>query len=109
MTERPPTSDQLRHDIDEGLTGDRSAASDPAAAPLGTDEEAAGAGPSGEEIAEARRLERAHGDSAHTNAASRAGSPAGDPAQGWQPSVMVLAAMTGLALAIAATLLVLPD
>jgi hypothetical protein len=37
------TSDQLKHDIDAGRTGDKVCASDPAAAPLGTDEEAAGA------------------------------------------------------------------
>jgi hypothetical protein len=35
-------ADQLRRDIDSGATGDKVRASDPAAAPLGTDEEAAG-------------------------------------------------------------------
>lgn len=34
--------DQLRHDIDQGRTGDKVRFPDPAAAPLGTDEEAAG-------------------------------------------------------------------
>ena len=34
------TTDQLRHDIDQGRTGDK--VPDPAVAPLGTDEEAAG-------------------------------------------------------------------
>ena len=34
--------EQLRSDIDRGRTGDKVEASDPAAAPLGTDEEAAG-------------------------------------------------------------------
>ena len=37
-----PTSDQIRHAIDHGHAGDKVAAVDPAAAPLGTDEEAAG-------------------------------------------------------------------
>lgn len=37
-----PTTDQLRAAIDRGHTGDKVLASDPAAAPLGTDEEAAG-------------------------------------------------------------------
>ena len=36
------TSEQLRADIDSGRTHDKVAHSDPAAAPLGTDEEAAG-------------------------------------------------------------------
>jgi hypothetical protein len=34
--------EQLRSDIDHGRTGDKVEVSDPAAAPLGTDEEAAG-------------------------------------------------------------------
>ena len=34
--------DRLRADIDAGSTGDKSPGGDPAAAPLGTDEEAAG-------------------------------------------------------------------
>lgn len=36
------TPDQLRDDIDSGRTGDKVPGADPAAAPLGTDEEAAG-------------------------------------------------------------------
>ena len=39
------TTDRLRSDIDSGRTGDKVAASDPAAAPLGTDDEAAGRPP----------------------------------------------------------------
>ena len=35
-------AEQLRHAIDQGLTGDKVRHLDPAAAPLGTDEEAAG-------------------------------------------------------------------
>ena len=38
-------ADQLRSDIDHGRTGDKVAFPDPAAAPLGTDDEAAGAAP----------------------------------------------------------------
>lgn len=37
-----PNPDQLRARIDEGATGDKVPASDPAAAPLGTDAEAGG-------------------------------------------------------------------
>ncbi|WP_363349844.1 hypothetical protein [Methylocystis echinoides] len=44
-----PTSDALRIRIDRGLAGDKVANPDPAAAPLGTDAEAAGAPPSEQE------------------------------------------------------------
>ncbi|MBS7539496.1 hypothetical protein [Ancylobacter lacus] len=52
-----PTVDRLRHDIDRGLTGDKVPFPDPAAAPLGTDDEAAGTPASPEAIAHARRVE----------------------------------------------------
>ena len=42
MAAKKATIDQLRDDIDRGRTGDKVNFSDPAAAPLGTDEEAAG-------------------------------------------------------------------
>ena len=51
------TTDRLRFDIDSGRTGDKVAAPDPAAAPLGTDEEAAGTPPSREAIELTRRKE----------------------------------------------------
>jgi hypothetical protein len=51
------TSAQLRQDIDSGRTGDKVAAPDPAAAPLGTDEEAAGTPPSPEDVALTRAAE----------------------------------------------------
>lgn len=43
----PPTADaqRLRHEIDSGRTGDKIPVEDPAAAPLGTDDEAAGTRP----------------------------------------------------------------
>ena len=40
---RRPTSDRLRKEIDSGRTKDKVDHSDPAAAPLGTDDEAGGA------------------------------------------------------------------
>lgn len=46
-----PTTDQLRDRIDKGLTGEKVPVSDPAAAPLGTDDEAAGAPPTLQERA----------------------------------------------------------
>lgn len=51
--------DQLRHDIDSGRTGDKVAFPDPAAVPLGADEEAAGTPVSGQAAAAARRIETA--------------------------------------------------
>jgi hypothetical protein len=51
------TADRLRADIDMGRTGDKIPNSDPAAAPLGTDEEAAGTPLSPTAIAMARRAE----------------------------------------------------
>jgi hypothetical protein len=53
------TSAQLRADIDSGRTGDKVPALDPAAAPLGTDEEAAGTPTAPEMLAMARSEERA--------------------------------------------------
>ncbi|MBY6264655.1 hypothetical protein EI613_22430 [Azospirillum sp. 412522] len=47
--DRPTTpsaeANRMRADIDQGLTGDKVPATDPAAAPLGTDDEAAGTTP----------------------------------------------------------------
>jgi hypothetical protein len=51
------TSEQLRHDIDSGLTGDKAPGFDPAAAPMGADAEAGGAAPTAAEIAQAREAE----------------------------------------------------
>jgi hypothetical protein len=51
------TVDRLRADIDAGRTRDKVAASDPAAAPLGADEEAAGTPLRADAVALARRQE----------------------------------------------------
>lgn len=53
------TTDQLRRDIDEGRTGEKVAEPDPAAAPLGCDDEAAGRPADAETLAELRAFERA--------------------------------------------------
>lgn len=53
----PPTSDQLRGEIDAGESGDKHAHTDPAAAPLGSDDEAAGRPPTTEDVATARQQE----------------------------------------------------
>lgn len=52
-----PTTQQLLRDINRGLTGDKIPVQDPAAAPLGTDDEAAGTSPSPDEIGDARERE----------------------------------------------------
>ena len=62
------TVDQLRADIDHGHTGDKVAGSDPAAAPLGADEEAAGTPVSPHQAAAARLQETS------TKRAARPGS-----------------------------------
>lgn len=54
---KPPTTSQLRRDVDSGRTGDKVAAPDPATVPLGTDEEAAGTPIPPEAVAQARERE----------------------------------------------------
>jgi hypothetical protein len=56
-TELPGNPDILRALIDRGLTYDKVAAPDPAAAPLGTDDEAAGTRITPAMVAEALRIE----------------------------------------------------
>lgn len=51
------TCERLRADIDSGRTRDKVGASDPAAAPLGTDDEAGGTPSTAEQVALARRHE----------------------------------------------------
>lgn len=56
--DKSSTADQLRRDIDRGRTRDKVAWPDPALAPLGTDEEAAGTPLAYRDIDVARRAER---------------------------------------------------
>jgi hypothetical protein len=51
------TTDRLRKDIDRGRSGDKVGVVDPAAAPLGTDEEAAGTPVPAEAVAQAHHQE----------------------------------------------------
>ena len=55
------TTDQLRADIDSGKAGDKIAFPDPAAAPLGTDDEAAGQPPTAGQLRLAVRYELGNG------------------------------------------------
>lgn len=55
--DEPTTSDRLREDIDRGRTGDKVDFPDPAAAPLGTDDEAAGDPATRDQVQMARQAE----------------------------------------------------
>ena len=55
--DRKVTADLLRHRIDRGMAGDKKGFPDPAAAPLGTNDEAAGTPPTAEQIALAHAQE----------------------------------------------------
>jgi hypothetical protein len=57
MKPRGPTTAQLRDAIDRGRTGSKVPHPDPAAAPLGTDEEAAGTPPAPDAVRTALRNE----------------------------------------------------
>jgi hypothetical protein len=62
--QRPPSGEvrnveRLRHAINAGKSGDKRPMRDPAAAPLGTDEEAGGTPPTPEQVAEAAQHEMA--------------------------------------------------
>lgn len=59
---------RLRDEIDRGGTGDKVAFSDPSAAPLGTDDEAAGTAPTAEQVRTARAAEAPREASAATKA-----------------------------------------
>jgi hypothetical protein len=98
------TTAQLQHDIDTGRTRDKAGGFDPAAAPLGTDEEAAGDPPSPELVALARREEcaRASGRGC-ASAATPAMAP--DARLGPQPG-LAIAAVAGLGAGVALAALV---
>jgi hypothetical protein len=65
---------QLRRDIDSGRTGDKVAAPDPAAAPLGTDDEAAGTTLSSEVVEMAQKEELRAGTEAAEKPAQMSGT-----------------------------------
>jgi hypothetical protein len=60
MPDENPTSDRLRDAIDRGEGGDKVNFSDPAAAPLGTDDEAAGTPPTEAQLRRAHEAEIEH-------------------------------------------------
>lgn len=101
MTSNPtidrPTTDKLRADIDRGRTGDKVPASDPAAAPLGTDEEAAGTPIPPQAIAHAHAQETA------TSARMPAGQsahPAPDRSRSRSRTALIVVVALGIVIAI---------
>jgi hypothetical protein len=83
-----PTSAQLKTDIESGRTGDKNPVRDPALAPLGTDDEAAGRPPSPARTALARHNE-------NTGRWLGGGSPLASTAQADGQPVLFLA-VTGV-------------
>ena len=97
--EAPTNWAQARAQIDRGETGDKIAAPDPAAAPLGTDAEAGGAATEAADIARSARLQM-QGTPAHSAAqAPRPSMPA--RLVPWLVVALALAAAIILALLIA--------
>lgn len=93
--ERPgPTTAQLRGDIQSGRTGDKVAGFDPAAAPLGADDEAAGTPPGPAEVAQARAQE---GKGARAERRPNASSPELQPdARTDRPPGVAMGAVIGV-------------
>jgi len=80
-----PTSTvaELKDDVDAGRTGDKTPGFDPAAAPLGVDDEAAGRPADPETVARMRRIEQGRSaGGALQNAANPERAPAGGPSGG---------------------------
>jgi hypothetical protein len=97
------TTARLKGDIDSGRDGDKSGGFDPAASPLGTDEEASGVRPDPALVARDRRQEDAvAGSSARENAASPELKPDG---QGVRTPYLV-PILIGVAAAIVVALIV---
>lgn len=82
----------LKRDIDAGLTGDKVAAPDPAAAPLGTDDEAAGTPITPAQLAMAQRTERLQGAQAGDRAADFGDKPEGTG----RATIVILAAVAAV-------------
>ena len=84
----------LKKDIDQGLTGDKVSFPDPAASPLGTDDEAAGTPNSPQQVAMARSIERTQG----AQAGSRAPDFGNDKRGPGRASIVIIAGVLALGL-----------
>jgi hypothetical protein len=100
MTDTPArsgaTTEQLKHAIDSGETADKVPGFDPAAAPLGTDDEAAGTPNSPAVVAEALDYERRpelarRQDKSQVTPADRSPAPDGSSVSAKRPPDMTLA------------------
>lgn len=89
---RRANSDMLRHEIDSGRTGSKVDFSDPAAAPLGTDDEAAGRPPEAAEVDKARAQEQFDRPSDLTRPRDRSGAVVGNGAA-WLLAVIAVVAI----------------
>ncbi len=100
MNRDAPTTDRLRHEIDQGR-GNKAPFPDPAASPLGTDDEAAGTPPSAEAIRTASVHELKPGQARSTrNTDERGRSPEGEEtkiAGGMRSLVIFVLAVCALA------------
>ena len=95
MAAKKTTIDQLRDDIDCGRTGDKVNFSDPAAAPLGTDEEAAGTPLDPTVVAMVRDRELAKAPDRPKHEAQSSNDPQ-YPGRGVIPVLAIIAAMFAL-------------
>ena len=84
----------LKKDIDRGMTGDKVSYPDPAASPLGTDDEAAGTPNTPEQVAMARSIERTQG----AQAGQRAPDFGNDKRGAGRASIVIIAGVLALGL-----------
>lgn len=100
---------QLKDDIDNGRTGDKVGGFDPGAAPLGTDDEAAGTPVPSEAVAQARAEERSNGlgEGARRNGAEPSLQPDGAGGSGPRVAPALLGAVVGVLMIVGALVLLL--
>lgn len=91
----------LKKDIDQGLTGDKVDHPDPAASPLGTDDEAAGTPITPTQLNMARQAERSHGAQAGPHDADFGAAP---PRSG-RATIVMIALAAAIVLLLLAVLL----
>ncbi len=98
-TSNGPHAARLREEIDRGGSGDKVAFVDPAAAPLGTDDEAAGTTPSSEQVATAMDHEATRSTAAARKPGPTERHAAKSDMRKWMlVSVLVALAVSGIAL-----------
>lgn len=91
----------LKKDIDQGLTGDKVSYPDPAASPLGTDDEAAGTPVTQTQLNMARQAERRQG----AQAGPRDADFGAAPRKSGRASIIMIAVATAIVLLLLAAVL----